>query len=54
MANDRIEVAKNRIKVRVDRILEVIPMRDFIELVTVTGGDCVVYRVYNDGSVVER
>lgn len=53
MAN-RVEVAKQRIKMRVDRILEVIPMRDFIEFVTVTGGDCVVYRVYDDGSIYER
>ena len=53
MAN-RIEIAKQKIKERVDRILDVVPMRDFVELVTVTGGDCVVFRVYDDGSVVER
>ena len=54
MAINRVELAKERIKGRVDHILDVVPMRDFVELVTVTGGDCVVYRVYDDGSVVER
>ena len=54
MAVNRVELAKQKIKERVGRILEVIPMKGFVEFVTVTGGDCAVYRVYDDGSVYER
>lgn len=52
--DSRVKSAKKRIEGMVDRILDVVECRSFVEFVTVTGGDCVVYRVYNDGSIVER
>ena len=50
----RVENAKKLIEGRVDRILEVISMRDYVEFVTVTGGVVRNYKVYNNGTVVEN
>ena len=50
----RVENAKKQIEGCVERILEVISMRDYVELVTMNGGVVCVYKVYNDGSVVKK
>lgn len=49
-----VESAKKQIEGRVDRILDVISMRDFVEFVTITGGAVCTYKVYNDGTVTEK
>lgn len=49
-----VESAKKQIEGRVDRILDVISMRDFVEFVTMNGGVVCVYKVYNNGSVVKK
>lgn len=38
-----------RAHIRVDRIIEKYSDRDYLELITVTGGDVATYRVYGDG-----
>ncbi len=48
---ERIRKAQDKVRERLDYILETVPTPDFVEIVGRVGGDVVTYRVYNDGSV---
>ena len=51
---ERIRKAQDKVRERLDYILESVPALDFVEIVGNVGGDVVTYRVYNDGSVCEK
>lgn len=51
---ERIGKAQEKVRERLDYILETVPTLDFVEIVGRIGGDVVTYRVYNDGSVYEK
>ena len=52
----REKKARQRIQVEcgVDKVIEVIPTKEFVEVVGTKGGDILTYRVYNDGRITER
>lgn len=52
--NDRIEVARAKALAVFDRILEVYPARDFVEIVASVGGDIVVRRYYDNGMECDK
>ena len=37
-----------------DKILETYKDKDFVEFITKCGGDVVVYRIYNNGTIGEK
>ena len=41
-------------KTPIDRIIEIIKMRDCVEVIGTAGGDTLTYRFYKDGTTVER
>ena len=51
---ERIKKAQDKVRERLDYILETVPASDFAEIVGRIGGDVVTYRVYNDGFVCEK
>ena len=51
---ERIRKAQDKVRERLDYILETVSASDFVEIVGRIGGDVVTYRVYNDGFVCER
>ena len=51
---ERIRKAQDKVRERLDYILETFPTPDFVEIVGRVGGDTVTYRVYNDGSIYEK
>lgn len=51
---ERIRKAQDKVRERLDYILETVPASDFVEIVGRVGGDVVTYMVYNDGSVYAK
>ena len=51
---ERIRKAQDKVRERLDYILETVSASDFVEIVGRVGGDVVTYRVYDDGSVYEK
>ena len=51
---ERIRKAQDKVRERLDYILETVSASDFVEIVGRIGGDVVTYRVYNDGLVCEK
>lgn len=51
---ERIRKAQDKVRERLDYILESVPALDFVEIVGNVGGDVVTYRVYNDSFVCEK
>ncbi len=51
---ERIRKAQDKVRERLDNILETVSASDFVEIVGRVGGDVVTYRVYNDGFVCEK
>lgn len=50
----RVDKAVNLVINRFDYILETTGTPDFVEVTGKMGGDCITYRVYNDGTIYER
>jgi hypothetical protein len=52
----REKKAKTRIQLEcgLDKVIEVIPTKDFVEVVGTKGGDILTYRLDNDGNITER
>lgn len=52
----REKKAKQRVQSEcgIDRVIETIPTKDFVEVVGTKGGDIITFRVYNDGKITER
>lgn len=38
----------------IDRIMRIVPFRDFAEVTGTAGGDVLTYRIYKDGTITER
>lgn len=51
---ERIRKAQDKVRERLDYLLETFPTPEFVEIVGRVGGDTVTYRVYNDGSIYEK
>lgn len=52
----REKKAKQRIQVEkgLDKVIEVIPTKEFVEVVGTKGGDILTFRLYNNGTITER
>ena len=48
-ARQRIQVEKE-----LDKVIEVIPTKEFVEVVGTKGGDILTFRLYNNGTITER
>ncbi len=51
---ERIRKAQDKVRERLDYILETVSALDFVEIIGRVGGDTVTYRVYNDGFICEK